>query len=97
MDLSFQFVQKQWGGTPVLLTRAKTPDLGVLLAAAAAQQAVTPTARFVATALQGPDQSQDMVQTLAQVFAPRKREAVDSGQLGGSFNPVIAEHLHEGQ
>jgi hypothetical protein len=68
--------------------------LPFLLAAAAAAQAASPTARALATNLRGQVGPEDWVQALARIFAPRANDIeagmIEADNLKGSFNPLIA-------
>lgn len=94
MDLSFM----RTGGLIARGTgqagRLAPPALPFLLAAAAADQAASPTARALATNLRGQVGPEDWVQALACIFAPRANSApaglIEAEGLNGSFNPLIA-------
>ncbi|MDX3909882.1 MAG: hypothetical protein QHC67_08690 [Sphingobium sp.] len=72
-------------------------DLPVLLAASAAQQAASPTARRMASFLRGQEREDDQIHVLSQMFGPRTGSVIDAACLAGSFNPMVARHLTVGQ
>jgi len=74
-----------------------TADLPVLLAASAAQQAASPTARRMASFLRGQERQDDTIHVLAQMFGPRTGSVIDAACLAGSFNPLLARHLTVGR
>lgn len=97
MDLGFSSRQGflPTGAVPVAGTLPV--DLPVLLAAAAAYQAVSPTARHVASALDHEQDAQDMIHGLVQLFALRRSEYRTVASLAGSFNPLVARQFTVGQ
>jgi hypothetical protein len=70
-------------------------DLGVLFAASAAQQAVTPTARMMAGEWRGG--AVDRILVLACLMAPRNPRPRDIAVLAGCFNAPVARTLTVGQ
>ena len=93
MDLSFL---RTGGLTPANarpLSRVRVPVWPFLRAASAAEQAASPTAKAVAGVLRGQDGSEDWIQELAGLFAPRSDGLIGAVRLAGSFNPLIARRL----
>jgi hypothetical protein len=72
------------------------PDLHILLAAASAQQAASPTARFIAAETGAAQAETDFVDALSRVFAARRMDNIKAKSLAGCFNPLIAGHLGSG-
>ena len=97
MDLSFL----RDGGLRVAGVRPsggmRAPVWPILRAASAAVQSASPTALAVAGILRGQDESEDWVQELADIFAPRSSGMIEAVRLAGSFNPLIAKHFQVGK
>ena len=93
MDLSFLRGGGLKPGTTHPADRARTPVWPFLRAATAAAQAASPTALAVAGVLRGQDASEDWIQELACIFAPRSGGRIEAVRLAGSFNPSIATRL----
>jgi hypothetical protein len=72
------------------------PDLHILLAMASAQQAASPTARFMAADTGAVEAETDFVDALSRVFAARRMDNIKAKSLAGCFNPLIAGHLGPG-
>ncbi|KQM99135.1 hypothetical protein ASE85_10425 [Sphingobium sp. Leaf26] len=96
MDLSFLRGGGLKPGVPRPLSRPRVPAWPFLRAATAAAQAASPTAQAVAGVLRGQGGSDDWVQELAGVFAPRSGGKIEAVRLAGSFNPLIASRLARG-
>lgn len=97
MDLSFL---RGGGLKPAAtrpLSRPRVPAWPFLRAATAAAQAASPTAQAVAGVLRGQDGSDDWIQELAGLFAPRSGGRIEAVRLAGSFNPLIASRLAGGK
>src|SRR3546814_8124095 len=73
MDMNFPHRRTRGTTWQISFLGDKAPDLSILLAVASARQAACPTARFLAAEAGGPEE-EDIVQALAQVFAPRAIE-----------------------
>lgn len=97
MDLSFLRGGGLKPGTTRPADRAREPVWPFLRAATAAAQAASPTARAVAGILRGQDGSDDWVQELADIFAPRSGGTIEAVRLAGSFNPLVASRLIGGK
>jgi hypothetical protein len=95
MDMNFPHRTKGLAPRPVSMLGDMEPDLHVLLAMASAQQAASPTARFVAADMGAPAEA-DFVDALSRVFAARRVDKVKAKSLAGCFNPLIAGHLGSG-
>ena len=95
MDLSFMHQQRRsaTGRRPTFGTGPV--DLGVLFAASAAEQAVTPTARMMAGEWRGG--ATDPILVLARLMAPRGARPGDVAVLRGCFNASVARTLTVGQ
>lgn len=100
MDLSFSrmLALKATGALPP--GAVWTADLPVLLAASAAQQAGSPTARRMASFLRGQERQDDKIHVLAEIFGANTtigtRSVIDATCLAGSFNPLVAQNLTVG-
>lgn len=95
MDMNFPHRTDGMAPRPVSLLGDMEPDLHILLAMASAQQAASPTARFVAADMGAPAEA-DFVDALSRVFAARRMDNVKAKSLAGCFNPLIAGHLGSG-
>jgi hypothetical protein len=95
MDMNFPHRTKGLAPRRVSMLGDMEPDLHVLLAMASAQQAASPTARFVAADMGAPAEA-DFVDALSRVFAARRVDKVKAKSLAGCFNPLIAGHLGSG-
>ncbi|MFC3442933.1 hypothetical protein ACFOKF_17305 [Sphingobium rhizovicinum] len=93
MDLSFLRGGGLRPGASRPLSRPRIPAWPFLRAATAAAQAASPTAQAVAGVLRGQDGSEDWIQELAGIFAPRSGGKIEAVRLAGSFNPLIASRL----
>lgn len=74
-----------------------TAELPVLLAASAAQQAASPTARRLTSYLRGQGMENDPIHVLAQMFGPSRGGVIDAACLCGSFHPAVAGRLTVGK
>src|SRR3546814_20919683 len=92
MDMNFPHRRTRGTTWQISFLGDKAPDLSILLAVASARQAACPTARFLAAEAGGPE-VEDIVQALAQVFAPRAIENLRTRSLAGWFNQLIPGHL----
>lgn len=97
MDLSFLRGGGLRPGSTRPADRAQEPVWPFLRAATAAAQAASPTARAVAGMLRGQDGTDDWIQELADVFAPRSSGTIEAVRLAGSFNPPVANRLIGGR
>src|SRR3546814_1426689 len=86
MDMNFPHRRTRGTTWQISFLGDKAPDLSILLAVASARQAACPTARFLAAEAGGPAE-EDIVQALAQVFAPRAIANLRTRSLAGCFNP----------
>lgn len=93
MDLSFLRSGGLKPGHIRPLSRVRVPAWPFLRAATAAAQAASPTAQAVAGVLRGQDGSEDWIQELAGIFAPRSDGMIEAVRLAGSFHPLIANRL----
>lgn len=94
MDLSFVALgddELAGGAMPV------AGDLSLMLVAAAAVQATSPTVRALHTVLRGQGGHDERLRSLAQIFAPRETGAMVKPSLDGSFNPFVAGILAVGR
>lgn len=97
MDLSFLRTGGLNPANARPLGRTRVPVWPFLRAACAAQQAASPTAQAVAGVLRGQDGTEDWIQELAGIFAPRSGGMIEAVRLAGSFNPLIANRLAVGK
>lgn len=96
MDMNFPHRLEGLAPRPVSMLGDMEPDLHILLAAASAQQAASPTARFIAAESSGAPADTDFVDALSRVFAARRIDNVRAKSLAGCFNPLIAGYLGTG-
>ncbi|MDF0545651.1 hypothetical protein PX699_25135 [Sphingobium sp. H39-3-25] len=97
MDLGFSLTLQLAADEIPLAEVAHAMELDVVLAAAAARQASSPTAHEMALILRGQEGGEDKVQTLANMFAPRVGGVMGAACLSGSFNPIVAEVVTVGK
>ncbi|WP_188061967.1 hypothetical protein [Sphingobium sp. KCTC 72723] len=97
MDLSFLRAGGLKPASAQPVSGGRVPVWLFLRAACAAEQAASPTAKAMAGILRGQDGSEDWVQELADMFAPRSGGVIGAVRLAGSFNPLIASRLAVGQ
>lgn len=96
MDMNFPHRTEGLAPRPVSMLGDMEPDLHILLAMASAQQAASPTARYVAADMGAASAEADFVDALSRVFAARRTDKVKAKSLAGCFNPLIAGHLGSG-
>lgn len=96
MDMNFPHRMEGKAPRPVSLLGDMEPDLQILLAVASAQQAASPTARFMAADMGAAQAETDFVDALSRVFAARRVDKIKAKSLAGCFNPLIAGHLGPG-
>ena len=96
MDMNFPHRMEGKAPQPISMLGDMEPDLHILLAVASAQQAASPTARFVAAEAGSAQADKDFVDALSRVFAARRMDQMKSKSLAGCFNPLIAGHLGPG-
>jgi len=97
MDLGFI---RGGGLSPANARPVSLPHIPVwplLRATSAAAQAASPTAQAVAGLLRGQEGSEDWIQELAEILAPRSDGMIGAVRLGGSFNPPVASRLGRGK
>jgi len=97
MDLSFLQRARFSAAGLVPIKRTLGPDLAELVAAAAAHQSASPTARILSIVLADEGGAEEQVHGLARLLAPRRFGTAGAANLAGSFNPLIARQLMVGQ